>query len=74
VLVFDEATSSVDPLSATELAETVNALRGKVAMLFVAHNLPERLIVDKTVARRPTSVLDEWSSKKYEAKAACMDW
>jgi subfamily B ATP-binding cassette protein HlyB/CyaB len=49
VLIFDEATSSLDPMSATEIAETVNGLRGKVAMLFVAHNLPRNLKVDHEV-------------------------
>jgi subfamily B ATP-binding cassette protein HlyB/CyaB len=49
VLIFDEATSSLDPISATEIAETVNGLRGKVAMLFVARNLPRNLKVDHEV-------------------------
>jgi subfamily B ATP-binding cassette protein HlyB/CyaB len=49
VLIFDEATSSLDPTSATEIADTVNSLRGKVSMLFVAHNLPSNLKVDSEI-------------------------
>ncbi len=48
VLVFDEATSALDETTANAFASTVNALRGKVSMLFVAHDLPKTLVVDET--------------------------
>jgi subfamily B ATP-binding cassette protein HlyB/CyaB len=46
ILVFDEATSALDPVTAEQFAKTVNALRGKVTMLFISHGLPKGLRVD----------------------------
>jgi ATP-binding cassette, subfamily B, bacterial HlyB/CyaB len=48
VLIFDEATSALDAQTANAFANTINALRGKVSMLFVTHALPQVLIVDET--------------------------
>jgi len=47
VLIFDEATSALDAQTANAFATTVNALRGKVSMLFVTHALPKTLMVDE---------------------------
>ncbi len=47
VLIFDEATSGLDQATAEQFAQTVNALKGKVTMLFIAHNLPRNLQVDE---------------------------
>ncbi|MDP3167353.1 MAG: peptidase domain-containing ABC transporter [Hydrogenophaga sp.] len=47
VLIFDEATSALDAQTANAFATTVNALRGKVSMLFVTHALPKTLQVDE---------------------------
>jgi subfamily B ATP-binding cassette protein HlyB/CyaB len=49
VLIFDEATSSLDPETAEHFARTINALRGKVTMLFITHALPHTLRVDEIV-------------------------
>lgn len=49
ILVLDEATSNLDPATAEQFARTVNALRGKVTMLFIAHQLPRGLQVDRVV-------------------------
>ncbi len=46
VLIFDEATSGLDQATAEQFALTINQLRGKVTMLFIAHNLPRGLQVD----------------------------
>lgn len=48
VLIFDEATSNLDQATAEQFAHTVNQLKGKVTMLFIAHNLPRNLQVDET--------------------------
>ena len=48
ILVFDEATSALDAPTAEHFAQTINALRGKVSMLFIAHGLPRGLQVDAT--------------------------
>jgi len=49
VLIFDEATSSVDLQTAEQLGRTVNALKGKVTILFVAHVLPKTLQPDQII-------------------------
>lgn len=49
ILVFDEATSSLDPGTAEQFARTVNRLKGKVTLLFIAHQLPKGLAVDEVV-------------------------
>jgi subfamily B ATP-binding cassette protein HlyB/CyaB len=49
VLVFDEATSSLDAPTAEHFAATVNQLRGKVTMVFISHALPLNLRVDEVV-------------------------
>src|SRR3569833_1806370 len=49
VLIFDEATSSLDHATAEHLAKTINRLRGKVSLLFITHNLPKGLQVDGVV-------------------------
>jgi subfamily B ATP-binding cassette protein HlyB/CyaB len=48
VLIFDEATSNLDQTTAEQFAQTINQLKGKVTMLFIAHNLPKSLQVDET--------------------------
>ena len=49
ILIFDEATSSLDEATAESFARTVNQFRGKVSMLFIAHQLPKGLKVDEVV-------------------------
>ncbi len=46
ILIFDEATSGLDQDTAEQFAQTINQLKGKVTMLFIAHNLPRGLQVD----------------------------
>jgi subfamily B ATP-binding cassette protein HlyB/CyaB len=46
ILVFDEATSSLDSATAEHFCATINQLRGKVTILFIAHALPKTLQVD----------------------------
>jgi len=49
ILIFDEATSSLDPELAEALIDTINGLRGQVSVLFIGHRLPERLSCDAVV-------------------------
>jgi subfamily B ATP-binding cassette protein HlyB/CyaB len=49
ILIFDEATSSLDANTAEHFAATVNQLKGKVTMLFITHALPRSLQVDEVV-------------------------
>ncbi len=49
ILIFDEATASLDAETSEQLATTINALKGKVTMLFIAHRVPESLMVDRHI-------------------------
>ena len=49
ILIFDEATSSVDAPTAEALARTVNGLKGTATIIFIAHHVPRGLEVDRTV-------------------------
>ena len=53
ILIFDEATSSLDPSTAEQFAKTVNQLKGKVTMIFIAHQLPKGLHVDSVITLGP---------------------
>ena len=50
ILIFDEATSNLDRDTAEHFARTINQLKGKVTMLFIAHELPRSLHVDRVVS------------------------
>jgi ATP-binding cassette, subfamily B, bacterial HlyB/CyaB len=49
ILIFDEATSNLDVQTSEHFAMTINALKGKVTMLYIAHQLPKALQVDEVV-------------------------
>jgi ATP-binding cassette, subfamily B, bacterial HlyB/CyaB len=46
ILVFDEATSSLDDVTAKHLARTINQLRGRITIVVIAHRVPPGLKVD----------------------------
>lgn len=47
ILIFDEATSNLDTKTAESFARTVNALKGTATVLFIAHQVPAGLEVDR---------------------------
>ena len=49
VLIFDEATSHLDVETASAIARTVNALRGRATILFITHSAPPGLRPDRVV-------------------------
>jgi ATP-binding cassette, subfamily B, bacterial HlyB/CyaB len=49
ILIFDEATSSLDQPTAEHFCATINQLKGKVTVLFITHALPKTLQVDEIV-------------------------
>ena len=49
ILIFDEATSSLDSTTAEHFATTINQLKGKVTMMFITHAMPKNLLVDEVV-------------------------
>ncbi len=53
ILVFDEATSNLDEPTAEAFARTINQLKGKVTVLFIAHQVPKGLMVDEVVRLSP---------------------
>jgi subfamily B ATP-binding cassette protein HlyB/CyaB len=53
ILVFDEATSSLDSETAQHFAATINQLKGKVTMIFITHALPSNLQVDEVIMIGP---------------------
>ncbi|MBE0625337.1 MAG: peptidase domain-containing ABC transporter [Burkholderiales bacterium] len=53
VLIFDEATSNLDQATAESFAHTINQLKGKVTMVFIAHILPRGLLVDEVIQFGP---------------------
>ena len=53
ILIFDEATSSLDHATAEQFARTINQLKGNVTMLFIAHQIPKGLKVDEVVMLGP---------------------
>ncbi|HVJ24316.1 MAG TPA: ATP-binding cassette domain-containing protein, partial [Burkholderiales bacterium] len=53
ILIFDEATSNLDPKTADALAATVNTLKGMATVLFIAHRVPAGLQVDHALRFGP---------------------
>lgn len=49
MVIFDEATSALDAETAEHFARTINALKGKVTMLFITHAIPRGLKLDEAV-------------------------
>jgi subfamily B ATP-binding cassette protein HlyB/CyaB len=49
ILIFDEATSSLDLATSEHFCATINQLKGQVTMLFITHALPKNLQVDEIV-------------------------
>jgi ABC-type bacteriocin/lantibiotic exporter with double-glycine peptidase domain len=54
-LIFDEATSSLDHETSEHFARTVKRMKGKVTMLFIAHQLSKGLSADRIVRLRAVS-------------------
>jgi subfamily B ATP-binding cassette protein HlyB/CyaB len=50
ILVFDEAVSNLDQLTAEHFAKTINKLKGQVTMLFITHQIPRGLQVDEVLS------------------------
>jgi subfamily B ATP-binding cassette protein HlyB/CyaB len=49
ILIFDEATNGLDPATADQFAKTINQFRGRVTILFITHQLPKGLQVDRVI-------------------------
>jgi len=49
ILIFDEATSSLDQETAEQVSRTIKRLRQKVTILLIAHELSKELVVDRVL-------------------------
>ncbi len=49
ILLLDEATSNLDEETAEAFAATINRLKGRATIVFIAHRLPKTLKVDRVV-------------------------
>jgi subfamily B ATP-binding cassette protein HlyB/CyaB len=49
ILIFDEATSSLDKATEEKMIRTINQLKGKVAMMYITHHLNQTLKIDNLV-------------------------
>jgi ATP-binding cassette, subfamily B, bacterial HlyB/CyaB len=65
ILIFDEAVSNLDPLTAEQFAQTINKLKGKVTIIFITHQLPRSLQVDEVVRLGPDKH-EDISSKQQQ--------
>jgi len=65
ILVFDEATSSLDSKTAEHFAATINQLKGTVSILFITHAVPKNLQVDD-VARIGQGALNAVSEEQVK--------
>ncbi len=59
VLLFDEATSSLDAATARQIAGTLTKLQGRVTVLFITHELPEDLKPARCVNLSPPPAPDD---------------
>jgi ATP-binding cassette, subfamily B, bacterial HlyB/CyaB len=67
ILIFDEATSSLDASTAEHFCATINQLKGKVTMLFITHQLPRNMQVDEIVQIGANRAPPDSSSSSLEA-------
>ena len=49
ILIFDEATSNLDDETAAAFGQTINELRGRATILFIAHKLPPSIEAIETI-------------------------
>lgn len=47
LLIFDEATASLDEDTANQIAQTVQKLKGRATVLFITHRVPQGLQADQ---------------------------
>jgi len=49
IIIFDEATSMLDPLGVREVMEVMNGLKSKKTLITITHNLNEAMLADKVI-------------------------
>jgi len=51
ILIFDGAVSNLDHQTAEHFARTIKTPKGKVTMIFITHQIPRGMQVDKVTRR-----------------------
>ena len=59
ILVFDEATASLDAPLADEIAATIHGLRDRATIVFITHRVPPTLKPDRVLHLAPVGAGDE---------------
>ena len=78
VIIFDEATSMLDPLGVKEVNDVINSLKGKKTILTITHNLSEAVRADRIVVLNQGEIVlngkpEEVFKEKEILKAAKLD-
>lgn len=63
ILIFDEATSSLDQATAEHFCGTINQIKGQITIVFVTHAIPKNLQVDEIVRIGNLSALTAGDSR-----------
>ncbi|MDY0064376.1 MAG: energy-coupling factor transporter ATPase [Bacilli bacterium] len=57
VIIFDEATSMLDPRGVQEVVEVIRQLKGKRTVISITHNLKEALLANKVIVMNEGSIV-----------------
>lgn len=67
IIIFDEATSMLDPAGAKEVIDTINGLYGKKTIISITHNLNEAVSSDRVIVlNKGKIVLDGKPSEVFK--------
>jgi energy-coupling factor transport system ATP-binding protein len=78
ILIFDEATSMLDPKGVSEVLTTIKALKGMKTIIYITHNLNEALLADKLIVMNKGNIIlsgtkEEVFKEKEILKSASLD-
>lgn len=78
ILIFDEATSMLDPKGVSEVLTTIKALKGMKTIIYITHNLNEALLADKVIVMSKGNIIlsgtkEEVFKEKEILKSASVD-
>ncbi len=57
IIIFDEATSMLDPKGVNEVMEVVNSLKSQKTIISITHNLNEAILADKVIVMNEGKVV-----------------
>lgn len=74
IIIFDEATSMLDPAGTKEVIDTINSLYGKKTIISITHNLNEAVKSDRVIVlKRGKIVLDGKPEDVFKEKDTLKD-